>query len=165
MKILGGTDFSPNPADALETASASACRFNDNVHVVHSARPLLGAADGDIVGVAPRRKRQRVEPGFDGGNDLRMAEAHLTHVVAVKIQISAPLGIDQPRALRTGQGIQARRGQRLVQEAVRIGRQQGGHVGTNAVGQPLAPGIGGVHIAFGRPVGMEGHWRKKAGTE
>ncbi len=44
MKILAGTDFSPNSADAIAVATALAKRFNDRVHLVHATTPPL--ADG-----------------------------------------------------------------------------------------------------------------------
>jgi len=47
MKILVGTDFSPNSADAIAAAGALAQRFNDHVHVVHSAQPLVADGESD----------------------------------------------------------------------------------------------------------------------
>ncbi len=47
MRILVGTDFSPNSAEAIEAASALARRLNDHVHVVHSAQPLLAEGEPD----------------------------------------------------------------------------------------------------------------------
>lgn len=47
MKILVGTDFSPNSADALAAATALGRRFNDQVHVVHSAQPLVADGESD----------------------------------------------------------------------------------------------------------------------
>ncbi len=47
MKILVGTDFSPNSADAIAAAGALARRFNDQVHVVHSARALVANGEPD----------------------------------------------------------------------------------------------------------------------
>lgn len=44
MKILAGTDFSPNAADAVTVAAAFARRFNDSLHLVHATLPPV--ADG-----------------------------------------------------------------------------------------------------------------------
>jgi nucleotide-binding universal stress UspA family protein len=41
MKILVGTDFSPNAADAIKVAAALARRFNDGLHLVHATQPPL----------------------------------------------------------------------------------------------------------------------------
>jgi nucleotide-binding universal stress UspA family protein len=41
MKILCGTDFSPNAADALTTAVALARRFQDTLELVHATNPPL----------------------------------------------------------------------------------------------------------------------------
>jgi len=41
MKILAGTDFSPNAADAVAAAAALARRFNDSLELVHATLPPI----------------------------------------------------------------------------------------------------------------------------
>src|SRR5262249_25531591 len=81
---------------------------------------LSREGDGEFVGVAPATKRKRVELSFDRGDDLRMAETHLVHVVPVEIEVAAAFYIFDPRALTGLERVEAGRGERLMEKVVRV---------------------------------------------
>src|SRR5436190_1787000 len=72
---------------------------------------------------------QFIKLRFDCGDDARIAETDLVHVVAVEIHIAAALQIFEVNALTTFQDVQAWSGQRLTQEIPGVLVQQGSGLG------------------------------------
>ena len=67
--------------------------------------------DGRFARVTPRAERKCVELIFDRGDDSRMAEADLMHVVAVKIEVATSFDVLNPRVPAGFERVQARCGE------------------------------------------------------
>jgi hypothetical protein len=85
------------------------------------ARPAATARSGRK---APRREAQGVELRLDGADDVRVAMADVVHVVAVEVHVAPPGQVLDEQALGLGDGRQAGRRHRLVQEGRTVARQQ-----------------------------------------
>lgn len=76
---------------------------------------LLCRSHGNLVRIAPRAEREPgVELPANGLHDLRMVESRVMDAVSVKIQIAAPVGVDDIGPLDGGNRVHHRRGEALV---------------------------------------------------
>ena len=95
-------------AQGLEAPGGGARQFDRDLHRIAAAggeqdapglagqalelrRQSFGQFDCALTGKAPRRKREFVELGLDGCDDMRMRIADVVHVVAVEVHV-APAG-------------------------------------------------------------------------
>ena len=118
-----------------------------------SVGKLCGQVDGRRIGEAPRRERERVELSPDGCHHVRVPIADLVHVVAVEVHHAAAFDVGQPDAVAGGERVEAGRGQRLMQENIRIGVEQRAGARMHVRGFELAPQRRRVDVAFGGSIG------------
>ncbi len=104
------------------------------------------------IGEPPRRKGQGVQLRLDRRHDVRMAVAHLMHVVAVEIHHATAFDVGEPDALAGCHRVEARRRQRLVQEHVGVGVEHRARLGVQVRRLELAAQRRGVDVALGAGV-------------
>jgi hypothetical protein len=73
---------------------------------------------------AARREAQGVQLDLDGGDDVRMPMSDVVHVVAMEVHVAPAGQVLDEQAFGLGDGRQAGRGHRLVQEGRAVARQQ-----------------------------------------
>ena len=112
-------------------------------------RELGGEVDGRLVREPARREGQGVERVPDRGHHVRMAVADLVHVVAVEIHDPPALDVLEPDPFARGERVEARRGQRLVQEMPRVGVEQRPRRAVHVLRLERAPQRRQIDVALG----------------
>lgn len=94
MKILVGTDFSPNAAEATTVAAALSRRFNDSLHLVHATLPPVAEGIPDPLWdpvVANLRSRMTAEvAALRKQSDRVTGEVEIGHAEGVFKRLARP---------------------------------------------------------------------------
>lgn len=122
----------------------------DPVEIARGQRgQLAGERNRGRVRVPAWAEREFLQLADDCGDDPRIPKTDLVHAVAVEIQVRAPLQVFDLRAATGTQHIQARRGQRLVQEPAGVLVEAGAGIRIEHVRLPGRTLRRGVDVTFG----------------
>ena len=111
-------------------------------------RQGLGQFHRAIADEPARGKTQFIQLTVDGLQNMRVRVTHVVDVVAMEIHVAAPCGVLDPDAFGLADGIEAWRGDRLVQEGGTVTRQQRPGSLVEVGGLPRAAPRGAVDVAL-----------------
>src|SRR5271170_2059209 len=109
---------------------------------------LARKSNGIPVGITSRTERQVFQSLLNRLPNFRVTKPDLVHVVPVKIQVSASLGVDKKTAFAPVQHIEAWSGKGLMEKISRILFQERARFLVEVLSLPAFPERGHIHVTL-----------------